>query len=96
MACGIALLAIAVAIAAITAVGAAGALAGLCDVWQERQLPRALDGTRGLALMATAGPGDAPRPDLPALGHESAQHRDVLVVDLFDFLAAVRARLTPG
>src|SRR4051812_16840466 len=43
--------------------------------------------------MAAAGAGDAPRADLPLLGDELAQHRDVLVVRLLDLVLAERARL---
>src|SRR5581483_10886425 len=36
------------------------------------------------------------RADLPLLGDELPQHRDVLVVDLVDLVLAVRARLAPA
>src|SRR5262245_11269398 len=43
--------------------------------------------------MAAAGAADPARADLPALGDEPAQRRDVLVVDLLDLVLAVRAGL---
>src|SRR5689334_7653801 len=45
--------------------------------------------------MTAAGAGDAARADLPLLGDELAQRRDVLVVDLVDLVAAERAGLAP-
>jgi hypothetical protein len=56
---------------------------------------RALDSARELALMAAARSRDPPRADLAALGDEPAQRRNVLVVDLVDLVAAVRAGLAP-
>jgi hypothetical protein len=64
------------------------------DVRQQRQFTRPLHGTRYLALMAPARSGNPPRADLSALGDKAPQRRDVLVVDLVDVVAAVRARLT--
>src|SRR5580700_8146640 len=72
-------------------------VAALRHVRQQRQLARALDGTRHLALMPAAGAGDPPRADLAALGHEAPERRQVLVVDPIDLVAAVWAGLTaPG
>jgi hypothetical protein len=82
--------AVAVPIATTTALASA-----LGHVWQQRKLARALDGARDLALVATAGTGDPPGADLAALGDEPAQGRDVLVVDLVDPVAAIRAGLAP-
>src|SRR5512133_3739941 len=60
----------------------------LGDVRQQRELTRALDSARELALMAAARSRDPPRADLAALGDEPAQRRNVLVVDLVDLVAA--------
>src|SRR4051812_35174671 len=46
--------------------------------------------------MAPAGAGDAAGADLPLLGDELPQRRDVLVVDLVDLVAAERAGLAPA
>src|SRR5947209_16714270 len=93
MACGMVPLAIAVAVAVAPAAFAAAA--SLCHVGQQRELTGALDGAGDLALVAAAGSRDAPRADLPAVGDESPQRGDVLVVNLLDLLAAVRAWLAP-
>src|SRR4051794_23571188 len=65
-------------------------------IGEQRELAGALDRAGDLALVATAGAGDAARADLAALGDEPAQRADVLVVDLGDLVAAVRAGLAPG
>jgi len=84
-------IAIAIAIAATTALAMVASTLG--DVRQQRELARALDGARDLALMATTRSRDPARADLATLGDEPAQRGDVLVVDLVDPIAAVRARL---
>src|SRR4051794_15008729 len=65
-------------------------------VGEQRELAGALDGAGDLALVAAAGAGDATRADLAALGDEAPQRPDVLIVDLGDLVAAIRAGLAPG
>ena len=96
MACGIAYFRSALAVAVAVAVAAAAVVAALGDVRKQGKLARSLDGSRDLALMPSAGTGDPARTDLAALGDEPAQRRDVLVVDLIDPVAAVRAGLAPA
>src|SRR2546423_13385153 len=74
---------------------ASAIVTALGHVRQQGQLARALDRTSDLALVAAAGAGDAPRPDLAAVGDQPAQRADVLVVDLLDLVAAVRTGLAP-
>src|SRR6266550_2336037 len=61
------------------------------DVRQERHLARTLHCLRDLHLVATAGSGDAPAPDLPFLRDVAPELRDVLVVDLDDLVLAEEA-----
>src|SRR5262249_21219599 len=82
---------VSVAVATTAALTALASTLG--DVRQQGKLPRALDCAGDLALMTPARAGDPPGADLAALGDESAQSRDVLVVDLLHLVAAVRARL---
>src|SRR3954471_5866520 len=89
-------LAVAVAVATSAATVLAVPAGRLGHVWQQRQLAGALDGRRDLVLVAPARPGDAPGADLPAVGDELPQGRDVLVVDELDLVAAERARLAPA
>src|SRR3954449_11925319 len=63
------------------------------DVGQECHLARPLDRERDLALVPAARAGDPARSDLPLLGDVPPQLVHVLVVDLFDLLAAVPAVL---
>jgi hypothetical protein len=86
------------ALAALRPLGGAAAEGGrlVGGVGEQRELAGALDRARDLALVAAAGAGDAARADLAALGDEPAQGADVLVVDLVDLVAAVRAGLAPG
>jgi len=83
----------AVAIAASTATLTLAATLG--HVRQQSQLTRTLHSARHLALVPTARARDPAGPDLPAVGDEPPQCRDVLVVNLLDMIAAVRARLAP-
>src|SRR5438270_1527576 len=87
-------LAVAVAVAAFAP--RAVVAPALVDVRQQRELASALDSARDLDLVTAARAGDPPRADLALLGDELAQRRDVLVVDLLDFVAAVLARLSPA
>src|SRR3954463_13140377 len=97
IASGIALALLAIAAVPATAPTALGALlAGIADVGQQRDLSRPLDRLGELVLVATAGTADPAGADLAALGHEAAQGRDVLVVDLLDLVLAVRAGLAPA
>jgi hypothetical protein len=65
-------LALTVAVAVTVAISASTTLApAFCDVRQQRQLSRALDGARDLALMTTARTRDPPRTDLAALGDKA-------------------------
>src|SRR5579872_2610667 len=59
----------------------------------ERNLPRALDRGLQLSLMHRARPGDPPRQDLAALGHEGTDQLHVLVVDVVDLVRAELADL---
>src|SRR3954465_10284648 len=83
------------ALAVAGAVGATAALvarlAGVAYVRKQRDLTGALDGGRDLVLVPAAGAGDAPRADLAAVADELAERRDVLVVAVLDFVAAVLA-----
>src|SRR5512143_2512182 len=54
-----------------------------------------LDLHRQLPLVLGAGPRDAPRDDLPALGDEMLEHVHVLVVELEVLLRAEAAELLP-
>jgi hypothetical protein len=67
--------------------------AALGYVRQQGKLTRAFYRARYLTLMATTSARDPPRSDLAALGDEAPQRGDVLVVDLIDPVATVRARL---
>jgi len=64
-------------------------------VRQQRDRARTLDSVGELALMARATAGDAARNDLPALGDETTQTPDVLVVDEVDLVRAELADLAP-
>src|SRR6185503_11473787 len=86
-------LAVAVAIAAVARAALVTGLAGVADVRQQRQLPRALHRRGDLVLMPPAGAGDPTRPDLAPIRDELAEGRDVLVVDEGDLVAAVLAGL---
>ena len=83
---------------AVAATAAALAVfpAALVHVGQQRQLAGALDGRGDLALVPSAGAGDAPRADLALLGDEPAQAGHVLVIDLLDLVSAVRTWLAPA
>src|SRR5215207_10029652 len=98
MAVGTVGLAVAIAVTAVAAsLAVAAVAAGLGDEGQQGELAGALDGAGDLVLMTAAGARDPSRADLPALGYEPAQRADVLVVDLGDLVAAVRAGLAaPG
>src|SRR5437660_4742158 len=63
------------------------------DVRQERELSRAFDCDRNLALVAPAGSADAAVADLALLRHVAAELVDVLVVDLVDLRLAEEAGL---
>src|SRR5688572_24082964 len=65
-------------------------------VRDERQLARPHQRHAQLPLVQGAGPGDAPRQDLGALGHERQQQPRVLVVDVVDLVAAELADLPPA
>src|SRR4051812_7375597 len=82
-----------VAVAIATATARAVLAATLVDVGEQGELARALHRAGDLRLVATARAGDAARADLPLLGDELAQGRDVLVVDLLDLVATVLAGL---
>src|SRR4030088_287074 len=84
------------AVAVAAAIVALAIIAALGHVRQQRQLARALHRPGDLALVAAAGPGDAPRADLAAVGDQAAQRADVLVVDLVALAAAVRTGLAPA
>src|ERR1019366_10206321 len=56
------------------------------DVWQKREVARALDGGRQLALVESGRSADAARKDLRALGDESREKLHVLEVDVADLL----------
>jgi hypothetical protein len=45
----------------------------LCDKWQQRDVPRPLDGQRQSSLMLCAGPGLATGTDLAAVADVSLQ-----------------------
>src|SRR5262245_9672506 len=62
-------------------------------VRDERQLARPHQRHTQLALVQRSGPGNAPRQDLGALGHERQQQPRVLVVDVVDLVAAELADL---
>ena len=49
---------------------------------QERNLSRVLDRLAKVGLVLRARARDPAGPDLPSLGEETAQHPDVLVVDV--------------
>jgi hypothetical protein len=51
-------------------------------VRQERYLSGVLDRLAEVGLVLRARAGDPAGPDLPAFGEETAQHPDVLVVDV--------------
>src|SRR6266581_7885886 len=59
----------------------------------ERQRARALDGLHDLPLVLGAGPRDAPREDLRALGRERLHQAHVLVINEGDLLIAELAEL---
>src|SRR4051812_36921858 len=63
----------------------------LRDVWNQRQLARALDRRLQLALVRRARARNPARKNLAALRHEWSQQFHVLVVDIVDL---VRAKLT--
>ena len=87
-------LAIAIAIAAVRPTAALAMLvAALGYVGQQGQFAGTLDSARDLALMPAARAGDPARANLASFGDEAAKRRDVLVVDLVDLVAAVRAGL---
>jgi hypothetical protein len=71
-------------------------VAALGNVREQGQLARSLDGSGHLALVTAAGTRDPARADLPAVGDETPQRRQILVVDLLDLVAAVRAGLPPA
>src|SRR5215212_6252429 len=89
MACGMAGLPVAVAIAVAPALVAAVS----ADVREQRELAGALDGRGDLVLVPAARARDAARADLAAVRDELAQRRDVLVVDELHLVTAVLARL---
>src|SRR5690242_21845916 len=60
---------------------------------QKSDVARLLDRVRQAPLVRRAHARDAPRNNLPALGHEGVQHFDVFVVDVVDFLDAELGRL---
>jgi hypothetical protein len=88
-------LTIAIAIAAVTTAATFALGAALSHVRQQSDLTRTLHSASDLALVPAAGAGDSTGADLAAVRDEPAQSRDVLVVDLLDLVAAVRAWLTP-
>jgi hypothetical protein len=74
-------------------IGVAGArsrvrLLGITDVGQESHLARAFDRDRDLVLVLAARPRVAAPPNLAALGDETAELRDVLVVNCCDLFSA--------
>src|SRR5579864_767444 len=68
----------------------------LPGVGQEGQFAGPLDRHRERPLVARTVPGDAPRQNLAALGHEPAQAVDLFVVDVGRLLSAERADLALG
>jgi hypothetical protein len=62
-------------------------LLGITDVGQKSHLARAFDRGRDLALVLPAGAGVAAAPDLAALGDETAELHDVLVVNFYDLFS---------
>jgi hypothetical protein len=88
-------LTIAIAVATVTTATTFALGATFGHVRQQSHLTRTLDRAGYLALVPAAGAGDSTGTDLAAVRDEPAQSRDVLVVDLLDLVAAVRARLTP-
>jgi hypothetical protein len=86
----------AIAVAALASTAALVVAAAFVDVWQQRQLPRALDRAGDLALVASTRPGDAPGADLPLFGDELSEADHVLVVDLLDLVTTVLAWLAPS
>src|SRR5215216_658848 len=92
MACGMARLPVAVAVATALVAPALVAAVGP-DVWQQGELAGALDGGRDLVLVAAARARDAARADLASVRDELPQRGDVLVVDELHLVAAVRAGL---
>src|SRR4051794_19168479 len=95
MACGMSLLAIAIAVAIVAPWPAAlvAILAVVADVGQQGDLARTLDRRGDLVLVAPARARDPPRADLAAIRDVLLQRRDVLVVDLVDLVAAEAAGL---
>src|SRR6266849_11114937 len=64
-------------------------------VRQQREVARALDRRRELALVMGARAGDARRDDLAVLADEILEQLDVLVVDPLDLLGGEAAELAP-
>src|SRR4026207_337686 len=73
-----------------------GSGSSLARVGDEGDGARAPDGAGELPLVARAAPGDTPRRDLAALGHEAAQPPDVLVVDEAHLVHTELADLAPA
>src|SRR6185503_17052353 len=73
----------------------ARALSGsmLVRVRQEREIARALDRRRQLALIRRARSRDPARDDLAGLGDVSLQRREILVVDLLDAFSRESTKL---
>src|SRR5712691_11538164 len=66
-------------------------LLGITDVGQKRHLTRAFDRDRDLVLVFPAGPRVAAALNLAPLGDETAELRDVLVINCRDLLLAEEA-----
>src|SRR5437899_10959170 len=64
-------------------------------VRHQREVARALDRCRKLALIVSARSGDPRRDNLAVLTDEVLQKIDVLVVDPLDLLAGAAAELAP-
>src|SRR5688572_33081018 len=65
----------------------------LVGVWQQRQIPGALDRGRELALVERLGARDAARDDLAHLGDVLLERRQILVVDQLDAFRREAAEL---
>ena len=65
-------------------------------VWDERDLPGALDRRLEFPLMHRAGARDAPRENLAALGDEWADHLHVFVIDGVDAFDAELTNFFPA
>lgn len=68
---------------------------GGCE-WQQREMPRAFDGQRQLALMASAGTDLAAWANLAEIGQITAQRFAVLVINHFILVLAKDAGAVCG